>query len=265
MDKVVVGGVPVDRLRSDEWTDLLVSDWRRKRQTGAPPKVVTTANGQVISLFAQDRAYREAVLAADHVAADGMSVVFASQLATTTPLTERVATTDWFHSAAAAAATHRMKFYLLGASLEANTRAAKRACELYPDLILAGTRDGYFPRDDIPRIAKDVVASGADVLWIGVGNPEQVLLAHAFKTLAPTLTWVRTCGGLFDFLSGERKRAPGTMQRLGLEWFYRVVQEPKRLAWRYATTNVHAAYRMARYSGAATPASPLSAGASRQA
>lgn len=245
-DLVWIGGVPVTRYTSGQWCKLMIADWQRKRVMPAPPKVVTTVNGQVISLFQQNAAYREALLNADHVAADGMSVVFASRLATETPLPERVATTDWFHAAAKAASRHGMRFYVLGATAEMNALAIARIRILYPYLRLVGARDGYFDRNRIEDVAGEIAATRPDVLWIGVGNPEQLLLAHRFKELIPSLTWVRTCGGLFDFLSGRRSRAPAALQAVGMEWAYRMALEPRRLGWRYATTNVTAAMAMAR-------------------
>lgn len=242
---VVIADIPVERLTTSAWTELMVSDWKHKKEASVPPKIVTTVNGQVVSLFAKDQVYRQAVLAADHIAADGMSVVFASQLATQTPIPERVATTDWFHPAAKAASRHGMRFFLLGATAEVIERAARRARRLYPFLQIAGIHDGYFDRENLGHVADEIAESRADVLWIGVGNPEQVLLAHRFKQLIPSLTWIRTCGGLFDFLSGSRSRAPAVVQAMGMEWAYRTALEPRRLAWRYATTNVHAAYAMA--------------------
>jgi len=247
-NRVWVGGVPVERYTSGQWCKLLISDWQRKRREAVPPKVVTTVNGQVVSLFSEDADFRDAMLKTDHVAADGMSVVFASRLATDAPLPERVATTDWFHAAAKAASRHGIRFYVLGATARMNQLAIERIRLLYPYLQLAGARDGYFDRDRIDEVARDIAATRPDVLWIGVGNPEQLLLAHVFKNLIPGLTWVRTCGGLFDFLSGVRSRAPSTMQKAGLEWAYRMALEPKRLGWRYATTNVTAALAMARNS-----------------
>jgi exopolysaccharide biosynthesis WecB/TagA/CpsF family protein len=244
--RVWIGGVPVDRLTSGQWCKLMISDWQDKRRTPAPPKVVTTVNGQVVSLFTENRAFREAMLATDHVAADGMSVVFASRLATDSPLPERVATTDWFHPAAKAASRHGMRFFILGATDEMNSLAIQRIRLLYPYLQLAGARNGYFDREKIGAVADEIAATRPDILWIGVGNPEQLLLAHVFKQLIPSLTWVRTCGGLFDFLSGQRSRAPAALQAAGLEWAYRMALEPKRLGWRYATTNITAAMAMAR-------------------
>jgi N-acetylglucosaminyldiphosphoundecaprenol N-acetyl-beta-D-mannosaminyltransferase len=245
--KVWIGGVPVDRLTSGQWCKLMISDWQKKKREGlAPPKVVTTVNGQVVSLFTENPDYRQAVLSTDHVAADGMSVVFASRMVTESPLPERVATTDWFHAAAKAASRHGIRFYVLGATRQMNELAVKRIRVLYPYLQLAGARDGYFDRNRMEEVAEEIGATRPDVLWIGVGNPDQLLLAHQFKQLIPSLTWIRTCGGLFDFLSGLRSRAPQAMQAAGLEWAYRMALEPRRLGWRYATTNVTAAMAMAR-------------------
>jgi exopolysaccharide biosynthesis WecB/TagA/CpsF family protein len=250
-DCVWIGGVPVSRFTAAQWCELMVGDWRQKKASSAAPKVITTVNGQVISLATQDEIYRSALLQTDHIAADGMSVVFASHLATETPLPERVATTDWFHAAAKAASRHGIRFFFLGATKEMNKRAIKRIRKLYPFLQIAGARDGYFDRGKIERVAMEIAATKPDVLWIGVGNPEQLFLAHRFKALLPDVTWIRTCGGLFDFLSGMRSRAPKAVQAVGMEWAYRMALEPQRLGWRYATTNVTATIEMARNSHSA--------------
>jgi exopolysaccharide biosynthesis WecB/TagA/CpsF family protein len=251
-DRVWVGGIPVERLTAGQWCRLMLDDWRRKKSGKASvvPKVVTTVNGQVVSLFASNPLFADALLAADHIAPDGMSVVFASRLAAGRPLPERVATTDWFHHAAKTASRHGMRFYILGATPQMNALALERIRTLYPYLQLAGGRDGYFDRADIGRVADEIADTRPDILWIGVGNPEQLVLAHRFRALIPGLTWVRTCGGLFDFLSGLRARAPEAVQAMGREWAWRAAQEPRRLGWRYATTNVNAILTMAR------PASP---------
>lgn len=247
--RVIVGGIPVDILDRHQWVDLLLRD-RQAKADGGPTKVVTTANGQVVSLFAVDKAYREAVLAADHIAADGMSVVHASRR-TSTSLPERVSTTDWFHDAARAAVEHGLKFYMLGATEEVNQRAVARAQALHPGLQVVGSRNGYFKDADIEQIAADIAASKADILWLAIGNPRQAIVAQEFKRLLPELTWVRTCGGLFDFLAGERPRAPLILQNMGLEWAWRVAMEPRRLLWRYLSTNVHSSYLMAMHTRAA--------------
>ncbi len=243
-ERVIVGGIPVDCMNRSQLTDRLVDDWRA-RQAGADfaPRISTTVNGQVMSLFASHQGYRSALLAADYIAPDGMSVVTGSRMFTRRPLPERVATTDWFHDAADAAAAHGVKFYMLGATKEANAQAVERARALHPGLQIVGASDGYFKDSDLEALAKKIEASGADVLWIGVGNPRQALLAHRFKTLLPRLTWIRTCGGLFDHLSGAHKRAPVSLQNAGLEWAWRAALEPR--APRHALPDDQRARRLA--------------------
>lgn len=242
---VIVGGIPIRRWSARQWCDLLVHDVAaRKEGSLSRPRVVTTANGQVISLFASNASFNAAVLAADHVAADGMSIVNASRKFTSTPLPERVATTDWFHDAATTAAKNGITFYMLGSTAEVNSAAIKKINELYPDLKIAGSRDGYFRDDDLEAIAEDIDRSGAEVLWLGIGNPRQLLVAHKLKNRLKSVAWIRTCGGLYDHLAMIHPRAPAMMQTLGLEWAWRVAMEPRRLFWRYFTTNIHAIWRL---------------------
>lgn len=242
---VIAGGIPVRRLNAKQWCDLLLRDIAA-RKSGAltRPRVVTTANGQVISLFASNRSFNAAVLAADHVAADGMSIVKASRKFTTTPLPERVATTDWFHDAARTAQEHSISFYMLGSTKDVNRAAVTKIHELYPNLKIVGSRDGYFNDEDLESIAEDINRSDADVLWLGIGNPRQLLVAHMLKDRLKTVTWIRTCGGLYDHLANIHPRAPAALQKLGLEWAWRVAMEPRRLFWRYFTTNIHAMLRL---------------------
>lgn len=243
-ERVVIGGIPVTPLTRAQWCDKLLADWRERSHTAGPPKILTTVNGQVMSLFGRDAAYRDALLAADGIAADGMSIVNASAKYAKSPLPERVATTDWFHDAARLAQEHGLSFYIIGASRETNFKAVAEIRRLYPRLIIAGHRDGYFDDSDLPQIAQEVEAAGADVLWLGIGNPRQLLVAFKLKALLTRVTWIRTCGGLFDHISGTHKRAPVFLQEHGLEWAWRMAMEPRRLFWRYLTTNIHAMYRM---------------------
>lgn len=244
-ETVITGGIPVRRLDARQWCDLLVQDVAaRKSGKLGRPQVVTTANGQVISLFASNQAFNAAVLAADHVAADGMSIVNASRKFTSTPLPERVATTDWFHDAAITAAENGFTFYMLGSTAEVNRTAVRKINQLYPGLTIAGSRDGYFSDADLEAIAQDIDRSGADVLWLGIGNPRQLLVAHQLKNRLKTVTWIRTCGGLYDHLANIHPRAPAILQKIGLEWAWRVAMEPRRLFWRYFTTNIHAMWRL---------------------
>ncbi|KAA2244406.1 WecB/TagA/CpsF family glycosyltransferase [Salinarimonas soli] len=205
---------------------------------------MTSANGQVLSLAARNAAFRETLTGSDGIDADGMPLVIASRFLGSTPLPERVATTDFFHDMAKAGAERGLTFYMLGTTEAENARAIAKVRKLYPGLKVIG-RHGYFAPEEEEGIAREIVASGADVLWVGLGVPrEHEFVTRNLHRLAG-VTWVKTCGGLFNFLSGTNSRAPVVVQNMGLEWAYRLMLEPRRLFWRYAVTNFHCLYLMA--------------------
>jgi N-acetylglucosaminyldiphosphoundecaprenol N-acetyl-beta-D-mannosaminyltransferase len=237
--QVAIGGLPIaviDRVASAR----LIIDLARARR-GRRPVVMTSANGQVVSLVARDPDARRLFLAADLIHADGQPLVFASRLRSPAPLPERVATTDLFHDVARLAELEGASFYLLGADTEVIERAVARVRERYPRLAIAGYRSGYFAGDE-DRIVEEINAVAPDVLWVGMGVPREQAFAHAYRHRLTNVGVIKTSGGLFDFLSEKNSRAPGWMQAAGLEWLYRTALEPRRLLMRYLTTNPHAAY-----------------------
>ena len=245
---VLVGGLVTACITREALAQRMVEDCRAARaQRGAwIPRLVFSSNGQGIALAGRDRAFRTVMAQADLIHADGMPVVLASRL-TATPLPERVATTDFFHDAARAASREGLGFFLLGGSEAQNAAAAAAVAARYPALRLVGRHHGYFdPRDDAAICAR-VRDSGADVLWLGFGKPRQEFWAVANRDRLRGVGWIKTCGGLFAFLSGEDTRAPLWMQRLGLEWLFRAARDPRRLGWRYLSTNPYALYRLLRY------------------
>ena len=237
-----VGGVRTTALTRSEFTDLMLADYRDNVDSNKTrrPRIVLSSNGQTLSMYHSSSEFRSCIDQADYVAADGMSIVYAARWIGGIDFGERVATTDWFHDAAKSATTHGLKFYLLGAKSDMIEKAVARARTLHPNLQIVGYRNGYFDRGEEPEICEDIVNSGADVLWLGLGRPHQERFAVENADRLRGVTWIRTCGGLFDFLSGERSRAPQWMQDTSLEWAYRMLKEPHRLAIRYLSTNPHA-------------------------
>ena len=238
----MIGGLEVDNLTRDELAARMVAD---AKTAGERPRLVFSVNGEGVSRAASDNVFRAAMQQADIRHADGMSVVFASRLFSATPLTERVATTDFFHDAAAAAEKVGLSFYFLGGTEETARAAFDTARKMYPNLRWAGYRSGYFSQSDEPAICREIVASGADILWVGLGRPKQEAFCLRNADRLKGVTWLKTCGGLFDFLAGNNRRAPAWMQATGLEWLYRTLQEPRRLLRRYLTTNPHAIWLFA--------------------
>lgn len=246
MRTITIGGIPIARLRLEELTGLMRADVALARAGALPlPRFVTSANGSVVAAYHRDPEYRDLIDSADIIDADGMPLVFASRLLCREPLEERTATTDFLLDAAAVAARQDIRFFFLGARPGVAARAAEHLRSRFPGLKVVGTRHGYFGPEAIPGICEKVRASGADVLWLGMGTPMQERFAVENRQLLGGLAWIRTCGGLFDHYGGGVSRAPGWMQAVGLEWLYRAAREPLRLGWRYLVTSPLAVYYLA--------------------
>lgn len=246
---VVVGGMPVARLTRAQTARLTIDAAIERRGAGKPCLFFTTSNGQVISQCASRVEVRALYQQADLISPDGMSVVKASRLLCREGLPERVATTDAFDDAAALAIERGATFFFLGASEEMSKAAFDGALRRYPGLKIVGRRNGFFTRSEEAAVVDEINAAQPDVLWVGMGVPRQQDFVVRNRNRLIGVGVAKTCGGLFDFLSGKNSRAPAWMQSAGLEWFYRMSLEPRRLFLRYLLTNPHAIYVMLRRSG----------------
>ena len=178
---------------------------------------------------------REALLACDLMLADGVAVVWASRLLGR-PLPERVAGIDLFTNLLAAAGERGESVFILGAKQEVLDRVLEIIHERYPGVTVAGARHGYFSDEDEPAIAESIREAGADYLFLGMTTPKK----EQFIGRWGATMGVKVChgvGGSLDVMAGKVKRAPDHWQKLGLEWLYRVRQEPRRLWKRYLVTN----------------------------
>lgn len=236
---VLIGGIRTSRLSRRELAEAMAG----QAATGAKgpgPRLVFDLNGHGLAMSFWDRAYRDDLMTADVVHADGQPLVIASRLLTRTPIAERSATTDMIHDLAAEAQRSGRSFFLLGGTEEVNRACEQKLRALYPGLMIAGRRDGYFSREEEEEVCRAINRSGADILWVGLGKPgEQAFCVRNRHRL--TASWVITCGGCFNFVAGTYSRAPQWMQDAGLEWLYRMVTRPRQLAWRYLTTSPVAA------------------------
>jgi len=238
----VVGGLPIAVMDRSESARMMIAMAMARRAKSLPPLFITSANGQVLSLCASNQEVRSLFSTADLIHADGMPLVLASRWKCRTPLPERVATTDLFHDVAALAQSAGATFYMLGAT-DATIRAAvANVRRWYPNLQIVGFRNGYFKPEDEDRIVAEINAARPDILWIARGVPSEQQFALAHREHLINVGLVKTAGGLFDFLSGRKRRAPLLMQRIGLEWLFRVAIEPHRLLMRYLVTSPHAIY-----------------------
>lgn len=206
--------------------------------------VCFSLNGQSFSLYHSSQRFKELMDQADLIHADGMSIVKASRLISGKRISERIATTDWFHNLAKLTEGTELSHYFLGGSRETIKQAVKNIEQFYPRLTIKGYHHGYFsnPNEIIELLRKE----NPDILWIGLGRPKQEEIALILKK-ETNIGFIKTCGGLFDFLSGKNKRAPLWMRDLGMEWLYRLFLEPKRLFIRYFATNIHSMFLFLKY------------------
>lgn len=192
-------------------------------------------NAAKIVNMRSDPLLRNSLLECDLLLADGQSIVWASRLLRH-PLPERITGIDLFETLLTLAHAEGRSVYLLGArpdilaALEANLRAR------FAGLRIVGSHHGYFDAADDEAIATDIRRSGADMLFLGMVSPkkETFLATYGARLGVPILHGV---GGSFDILAGLTRRAPLAWQRCGMEWAYRVLQEPRRLWRRYLATN----------------------------
>jgi N-acetylglucosaminyldiphosphoundecaprenol N-acetyl-beta-D-mannosaminyltransferase len=182
-----------------------------------------------------DAELRAIVEGCEIVNADGQGIVWASRLLGD-PLPERVAGIDLMHELLAAAELEGHSVYILGARQEVLQEAVDRLRAKHPALRFAGWRDGYFSPADEPAVAQEIQASGADLLFVAMSSPrKEYFLGRYGDTMG--VPFVMGVGGAIDVVSGVTRRAPQIWQKLGLEWLFRLLQEPKRMLGRYARTN----------------------------
>lgn len=186
----------------------------------------------------KDALLRESLLEADMVLADGLPVVWLSRLGGR-PLPERVAGIDLMHRLLELADRKGYRVFLLGAREEVNRCVAERIARDYPGCRLAGRRDGYFSAQQEEGVAHLIRDAGADILFVAISPPkkEKFMKRWAGCMRVPVCHGV---GGSFDVFAGLTQRAPAWMQRWGLEWLYRIWQEPRRMWRRYLVTNTKA-------------------------
>lgn len=232
-------GLPIDGLDMDETVrrcEELIEE-----RAGAQHVCLNAAKVVAVE---HDERLREIVRDCELVSADGQSVVWAARLLGRR-LPERVAGIDLMHRLLALAEERGYRVFILGARRDVLDEAVRRLREQHPRLELAGTRDGYFTDAQNDEVCDEIRAARPHILFVAMSSPkkEYWLAEHGRRLEVPLLVGV---GGAIDVVAGVARRAPRWMQRAGLEWFFRFLQEPRRLARRYVVTNVRFALLVGR-------------------
>ncbi|WP_315925081.1 WecB/TagA/CpsF family glycosyltransferase [Mesorhizobium sp. SP-1A] len=197
--------------------------------------LLSVVNAAKIVKARADPVLRNSLMEGNLMLADGQSVVWASRFLGR-PLPERVAGIDVFQRLLQLAHDEQRSIYLLGARPDVLEALRRRLETRYPGLRVAGARAGYFADGEAETVAAAIRACRPDMLFLGMTSPKKEIFLGRFGPSlgVPVLHGV---GGSFDILAGVTQRAPVLWQKAGMEWAYRVLQEPRRLWWRYLSTN----------------------------
>lgn len=198
--------------------------------SGAPHQHVVVNVDKLVKARS-DPDLRRIINHCDLINADGMPVVWASRLLGT-PLKERVAGIDLFEVLMARAATKGWRVFLLGAREEVVSKVKSVYEAKYPGLTVAGYRNGYWKDDEVAAVAEQVRAAQADLLFVAISSPKKERFLGRWQAHMK-VPFAMGVGGTFDVAAGKVSRAPVWMQRAGFEWFWRVLQEPRRMFKRY--------------------------------
>jgi N-acetylglucosaminyldiphosphoundecaprenol N-acetyl-beta-D-mannosaminyltransferase len=229
-DVVTVAGVPVHAV-DVRGALAQIDDFIRTR---APHYNIAINAAKVVS-YHEDASLRDAIDDAHLLTVDGQAVVWAAR-ALGHAVPERVAGADLMEVLLAHSARRGYSVYLFGAEQDVVEECAARAKQRHPALVIAGYRNGYFKPEDKGAIIAAIRDARPDILFLGFGSPskEYFMKAHYRELGVP---FVMGVGGTFDVFAGRVSRAPRWMQRAGLEWSYRLAQEPRRMWKRYLVGN----------------------------
>ena len=237
--RFLLGRVPVDRI-SWEYAAILVTEALLHRGQ-LPPLVIVGPNAHLVTLAERDPLFAEAMQAADLAVPDGISVVMASHILGA-PIPERVAGGDLMQRLCAEAARFGFRVFFLGGLPGAARMAAISLRARFPGLNICGTYcpPAGFEKSPLEpaRIRRAIEAAAPDLLCVAFGAPKQEIWIHQNLNWLPVGA-VLPVGAAFDTQAGLRRRAPCWVQQLGMEWFFRLSMEPRRLWRRYLIGNTH--------------------------
>lgn len=230
MTSILFFNVKINPLYKSEFLDIIelnIKNGTRIVQNGL--------NAAAINLLVVNEELRNAYNNSDLINIDGMSIVWALRyLGHSIP--ERVACPDLTEDILAMASKNNNTLFLLGAKESTLSECKKSMLENFPNLKIVGSQNGYFKEQEEPSIIEKIKSVNPDILLIGMPSPFKELFIEKNKHQF-NIKYYLGVGGLFEVYAGEKKRAPKWMQNIGMEWFYRFIQEPLRLFRRYFIGN----------------------------
>ncbi|QBQ54396.1 WecB/TagA/CpsF family glycosyltransferase [Nitrosococcus wardiae] len=232
---VYLYGLPLARISQSKTVE-----WVFERISSGKGSWIITANIDHLQRYVSDKRIADLYKKADLIVADGVPILWATRILGY-PLIERVAGADLVWSLTEQAAYSGRSIYLLGGTPGTANKAVRCFCERWPELRIAGTSDQKF--SSYPTIEEQntlrimLEAAKPDLIYVALGSPKQEFVIAALRPYFPNATWMGV-GISLNFVTGEIRRAPVWMQKVGLEWAHRMLQEPRRLVGRYLINNL---------------------------
>ena len=221
-NKLNILGIPVDKVSMESALDIF-----RGFMESEGCSLIVTPNSEIVLNATKDPELASLIKSADLVIPDGIGLVYASKMLGS-PLGERVTGIDFSYEALRLLAGKGGSAYLFGSRPGIAEKAAEKLREQIPGLVIAGCRDGYFKSEEEEDIAAAIKASGADFLLVALGSPKQEKFIADHRQELGVRAAIGV-GGSLDVWSGTLERAPKFYIDHGLEWLFRLKQEPKRI------------------------------------
>lgn len=228
--KIKINNVNIDALSLQETVELVNQYVIQKK-----PLHLMGVNADKINQMKRNSKLARIVNSCAIINADGASVVLASKFLKT-PLPERVAGIDLMDHLVKLASNENYSVFLLGAKQQVVKATALKLVSKYPNLNIVGIHDGYFSTENWLNIAKILKEKKPNFVFVGISSPMKEYLIDYLQKEGINSVFMGV-GGSFDVISGMIKRAPLWVQKINMEWFYRMIQEPKRLVGRYMIGN----------------------------
>jgi N-acetylglucosaminyldiphosphoundecaprenol N-acetyl-beta-D-mannosaminyltransferase len=233
-------GVGVDNLTMEETLAYV----EEKIEQGVPLQHVVVNAAKIVE--AHENPHLKSIIdSCEIINADGQAVVWASRILGT-PLKERVAGIDLMQQLVRRASEKQWGIYFLGAKQEVLDKVIERYQREYPTLRIAGARNGYFRQEEELKLAEEIRASSAQILFVAISSPKKEIFLNKYLDVM-NVPFVMGVGGSFDVVAGLTRRAPVWMQQLGLEWLFRFLQEPRRMWRRYIIGNAKFIWLVLKY------------------
>ena len=231
MNRITILNTTIDNLTMDQTLGLI----EEKISQNAHVHHAVVNAGKIVEMQS-DSQLRQSVNSSDLINADGQAVVWASKLLGE-GLEERVTGIDLMINLVKLASEKNYKIFFFGAQEKVLLELINIYSSKYSKDIIAGFRNGYFKKEEEKDIAKQIASSGANILFVAISSPTKENFLYTHRELLSEVNFIMGVGGSFDVIAGKVKRAPLWLQAIGMEWLYRLYQEPKRMWRRYLIGN----------------------------